>query len=186
MMYLRSTLFLLLAGISLTGWGGLVFPRSGSWTRRFGAGTLLTFFIVSAAGWAGLLSGGVTWAVLLAGTLLCLLPGDARIPRGAVWIGLAGLLVLPLAILPPISRDAMSHHLLLPRIWLADGIITRPEWSRFFTYPYLVETLYSVCGGTFGFDSSRMVSLLGFLAACAVPVEYYLRKGSRKTAVLRF
>jgi hypothetical protein len=184
MMYLWSAAFLVCAAASFSGWGGLVMPHSDSWSRRFGAGTLLVFLLVSSAGWSGWLTRGVLWAVLSTGMLLLLRPGAVRLPRGAGWIALAGLLVLPLALLPPISRDAMSHHLLLPRIWLTDGAISQPEWLRFFSYPYLVETLYAVCGGTVGFDSSQMISLLGFMAVCSVPVEYFLRKGSRKTALL--
>jgi len=184
MMYLLTIAFFACAAASLSGWGGLVLPHSDSWSRRFGAGALLVFMLVSAFGWSGCLTSGVLWAVLVAGVLLLVLPGAIRLPRGALWIGIAGVILLPLALLPPISRDAMSHHLLLARIWLVDGGITQPEWSQFFSYPYLTETLYALCGGTFGFDSSRVVSLLGFLAVCSIPVEYFLRQGSRRAALL--
>jgi len=183
-MYLLSAAFPLVLAASLSGWGGLVLPRSDSWTRRFGAGTLAVFAIVSTAGWSGFLSGPMLWGILAAGALALLKPGAVRLPAGAAWIGLAGLLVLPLALLPPISRDAMAHHLLLPKIWLADGAISLPAWSPFFHYPYLVETLYALCGGTVGFDSARTVSMIGFLALCAVPAEYFLRRGSRRAALL--
>lgn len=184
MMYVMSLAFLAGMAASITGWGSLALPRTPSWSRRFGAGTLVLFLLISTAGWAGLLLPGVLWSLLGLGIALLLRPGAARLPGGALWIGLAGLLVLPLALLPPISRDAMAHHLMLPRIWLADGAFSQPEWSRFFSYPYLVETLYAMCGGTVGFDAAGTVSLLGFLALCSVPFEYFGSRGDRRSALL--
>ncbi|MCK4504753.1 MAG: hypothetical protein KAW14_03990 [Candidatus Aegiribacteria sp.] len=182
--FISTLIFLPIAAISICGYGTLVLPQSQSWSRRFGAGTLLMFFLVSAAGWSGLLVPALLWTILAIGTLLWVRPGRFSLPRGGFMIALCGLILFPLILLPPISRDAMIHHLYQARIWLEAGRIVRPDWSGIFSYPYLVESFYTVAGGTFGFRVSRAVSLLGFLAVCSVPAGYFLRKGRRKTAIL--
>ena len=93
-------------------------------------------------------------------------------------------MLLPLALLPPSSRDALIHHLYQARIWLEAGRILRPEWAEYFSYPYLTETLYSLAGGTFGFRISRVVSLVGFIGACSVASGFFLRRGRKVEAVL--
>jgi len=176
--------FLSVAVISIIGWGVLALPRSESWSDKFGAGSLLMFFLIAAAGWSGLLIPPLLWGILAIGTLLWIRPGRFCIPTGGLMIALCGLILIPLVLLPPISRDAMIHHLYQARIWLEAGRIIRPEWSSFFSYPYLVESFYTITGGTFGFRVSRVISLIGFLAGCSVLTGYFLRKGRRKTAVL--
>ena len=179
-----TLVFLSAAAISISGWGALALPHSESWSGKFGAGTLLMFFLVSAAGWSGYLASSLLWVILAAGMLLWVRPGRLGIPGGGLMIALCGLILFPLILLPPISRDAMIHHLYQARIWLEAGRILRPEWSGIFSYPYLVESFYAMAGGTFGFRISRAVSLLGFLAGCSVLTGYFLRKGKRKTAIL--
>jgi len=142
------------------------------------------FFLISAAGWSGFLASSLLWVILAIGMLLWVRPGRFCMPGGGVMIALCGLIILPLTLLPPISRDAMIHHLYQARIWLEAGRIIRPDWSGIFSYPYLVESFYTLTGGTFGFRVSRVVSLLGFLAGCSVLTGYFLREGRRKAAVL--
>lgn len=179
-----SLIFLSIAAVAISGWGVLALPNSESWSRRFGAGSLLVFFLVSAAGWSGLIVPALLWTILAVGTLLWVRPGRFSIPCGGFMIALCGLILFPLILLPPASRDAMIHHLYQARIWLEAGRIVRPDWSGIFSYPYMVESFYTVAGGTFGFRVSRAVSLLGFLAACSVLTGYFIRGGRRKTAVL--
>ena len=183
-MYLVSILFLLTAAVSMSGWGSLVLRGEGDWSRKFGAGVLVVFLTVTFAGWTGLLREPLLWGILAAGAGLWVRPGKFIIPAGLKWLALAGAILVPLAVLPPISRDAMVHHLMLPRLWLEAGRMVRPDWLAYFSYPNLVETLYAFSGGTFGFGVSRMVSLLGFLAVCSVPVGLYLSRGDRRTALL--
>ena len=179
-----SLIFLSIAAIAISGWGVLALPHSESWSRRFGAGSLLVFFLVSAAGWSGFLQPALLWTILAVGTLLWVRPGRFSMPGGGFMIALCGLILFPLILLPPASRDAMIHHLYQARIWLEAGRIVRPDWSGIFSYPYMVESFYTIAGGTFGFRVSRAVSLLGFLAACSVLTGYFLRGGRRKAAVL--
>ncbi|MEN8208870.1 MAG: hypothetical protein ABFR50_06435 [Candidatus Fermentibacteria bacterium] len=181
---ITALVFLFAAALSISGYGALLFPESQSWAGRFGAGTLLMFFLLSIAGWAGFLVPALLWGILAAGTLLWIHPGRFTMPRGGALIALCGLVLFPLALLPPVSRDAMIHHLYQARIWLDAGRIIRPDWSGVFSYPYLVESFYTLAGGTFGFNVSRVVSLLGFLALCSVPVGYFLREGRKKTAII--
>ncbi|RKZ10621.1 hypothetical protein DRQ25_02360 [Candidatus Fermentibacteria bacterium] len=176
--------FLLLTAGSISGWGAAALPGSVSWPAKFGAGSLVLFFLISAAGWSGLLIPGVLWIILGIGMLLWVRPGRLSIPKGGLYIAVCGMLLMPLVLLPPVSRDAMIHHLYQARMWLEAGRIVRPEWSGFFSYPYLTESFYALAGGTFGFKLSRVVSLLGFLASCSVITGYFLRKGRRRAAIL--
>lgn len=182
MMILPSFLFLLGLMGSFTGWGFPVRALKPDRHERFGAGVLVVFFLVSAAGWLGILHPIFLWAVLLFGMVLWVIdrPG---LPLGIPVIA-AILVLLPLASLPPASRDAMIHHLYLPRLWLENGGIVRPSWSIFFSYPYLTETVYSLVGGTVGFRMSRVVSLLGFAAACSVPSAYFYSRGRKLEGAL--
>ncbi len=173
----------MLAG-SISGWGAVTLPRSMSWPSRFGAGSLVVFFLISAAGWSGLLVPGVLWIILGVGILFWAGPGRLSTPKGGLYIAVCGLIVIPLVLLPPVSRDAMIHHLYQARMWLEAGKIVRPQWSGFFSYPYLTESFYALTGGTFGFRLSRVVSFLGFLASCSVITGYFLREGRKKAAIL--
>lgn len=127
---------------------------------------------------------GVLWAFLAAGLLLWARPGRFGIPRKAILLLLFGLPVIPLVMMPPASRDALIHHLYQARLWLDSGRIVRPDWSGFFSYPYLTEALYALTGGTFGFRFSRAVSFLGFLAAGSVPFTWFLSRGRKREAVV--
>ncbi len=184
MLILMVLVFLLMTAVSISGWGALTLPSSPGWPERFGAGSLVLFFLISAAGWSGLLIPGVLWVILGIGMLLWVRPGRLSMPMGGLFIALCGLTVIPLVILPPVSRDATIHHLYQARIWLEAGRIVRPDWSRFFSYPYLTESFYTLAGGTFGFRISRAVSFLGFLASCSVITGYFLKQGRKKAAIL--
>lgn len=176
--------FLFVFAVSLTGWGALAMPSNREWPSRFGAGSLVVFFLVAAAGWSSILVPGVLWLILAAGLLLWARPGRFSRPAGLLLISLFGLTVFPLVLLPPVSRDALIHHLYQARLWLEAGRIVRPQWSGFFSYPYLTESFYALTGGTFGFRVSRAVSFMGFLAACSVPVSWFLRCGRKREAVI--
>lgn len=184
MLILMYMAFLFVFAASLTGWGALAMPADREWPARFGAGSLVVFFLVAAAGWSRILVPGVLWVLLAAGLLLWARPGRFSRPPGILLISLFGLTVLPLVLLPPVSRDALIHHLYQARLWLETGGIVRPRWSGFFSYPYLTESFYALTGGTFGFRVSRAVSFIGFLAACSVPVSWFLRRGRKREAVI--
>lgn len=54
-----------------------------------------------------------------------------------------GIVVL-LASVPPVSRDALSHHLALPKLWVAQGGIHETPEIVFSYYPQLIDLLYTL------------------------------------------
>lgn len=46
---------------------------------------------------------------------------------------------------PPISRDALIHHLAIPKLWLKHGGIYETPWANFSYYPMYINLLYFVC-----------------------------------------
>lgn len=149
------------------GTGALIHAR-GCWPARVAAGCLLLSGATAVLGWAGLLRPVVLWGVVAAG--IATFPAALRRPAPLHWRAAASalaLLLLP-ALLPQSARDAMNHHLYLPRLWLETGALHRPGWAGFFSYPYMVESLYTLVGGTFGLRCTGVVSLLGLLATLGV------------------
>jgi hypothetical protein len=154
-------------GAAITGLGSVVLPGA-LLSRRFAAGAIILYLVLSMAGWLGLFSSYLLWVIMVLSLVAFVLRmKTVRLPEAFGWLAAGLLLLLPLALLPPASRDAMNHHLYLPRLWLESGAIVRPDWSSYFSYPYMVETFYGLAGGTIGFAGARMVSLLG-LAACGI------------------
>ena len=60
----------------------------------------------------------------------------------AVAYGLHVLWVLLLASVPPVSRDAMTHHLAVPQLWLQRGILAELPEINFSYYPQLLDLIY--------------------------------------------
>jgi hypothetical protein len=46
---------------------------------------------------------------------------------------------------PPISRDALIHHLAVPKLWLKHGRIYEIPWANYAYYPMNINLLYVVC-----------------------------------------
>ena len=62
----------------------------------------------------------------------------------AVAYGLHIAWIILLASVPPVSRDALTHHLALPKLWVEAGDIhARPD-IVFSYYPQLLDILYMV------------------------------------------
>jgi len=65
-----------------------------------------------------------------------------------VIICLAILIIVFLEILlnltPPIDRDALIHHLAIPKLWLKHGIFYEIKWADFSYYPMNVDLLYMI------------------------------------------
>ncbi len=85
--------------------------------------------------------------ILLAGSIafalknyLGLFQGSGRIARVGVIIGSAALFVSLLETRLPVTfRDALIHHLAVPRWWLEQGIISSPSWHEWSFYPMLIN-----------------------------------------------
>lgn len=46
---------------------------------------------------------------------------------------------------PPVSRDALVHHLAVPKLWLKHGGIYELPWAEYAYYPMNINLLYAVC-----------------------------------------
>jgi len=46
---------------------------------------------------------------------------------------------------PPITRDALIHHLAIPKIWLSQQSLKPISWSDFSFYPMNLQLLYACC-----------------------------------------
>jgi hypothetical protein len=46
---------------------------------------------------------------------------------------------------PPISRDALIHHLAIPKLWLKHGGIYEIPWANYAYYPMNIDLLYAFC-----------------------------------------
>ena len=46
---------------------------------------------------------------------------------------------------PPISRDALIHHLAIPKLWLKHGGFYQTPWADFSYYPMYINILYFGC-----------------------------------------
>ncbi len=71
-------------------------------------------------------------------------------PNKVTWLaGFAILFVIFLEILlnltPPISRDALIHHLAVPKLWLRHGGIYEIPWADYSYYPMNINLLYLIC-----------------------------------------
>ncbi len=52
--------------------------------------------------------------------------------------------VIILDLTPPIARDALIHHLALPRLWIEQGRFFHLPWADFSYYPMNIDLLYLV------------------------------------------
>ncbi len=45
---------------------------------------------------------------------------------------------------PPISRDALIHHLAIPKLWLLHGGVYEIPWAVYSYYPMNINILYLI------------------------------------------
>jgi hypothetical protein len=59
---------------------------------------------------------------------------------------LAGILMIEglLCLMPPVSRDALIHHLAIPKLWIRHGGFFETPWAVFSYFPMNVDLLYLV------------------------------------------
>jgi len=59
---------------------------------------------------------------------------------------LAGILVIEiiLCLMPPVSRDALIHHLAIPKLWIRHGGFYEMPWTQFSYFPMNIDLLYLV------------------------------------------
>jgi len=85
---------------------------------------------------------------------------------------------------PPISRDALVHHLAIPKLWLKHGRIYEIPWANYAYYPININLLYVVCL-YFKNDIAPKFIHFGFGLATGWLIYYYLKeKFDRNWALL--
>ncbi|MFK5983868.1 MAG: hypothetical protein QM479_00365, partial [Pseudomonadota bacterium] len=52
------------------------------------------------------------------------------------------IFIILMSSVPPVSRDAQTHHLALPKIWLTEGFLSTVSDMDFSYYPQLIDSLY--------------------------------------------
>lgn len=104
----------------------------------------------------------------------------ARAASAAAWIAGAGLAAvvlsfLVLAAVPPVSRDALTHHLLVPKLWLRHGALVELPHIRFSYYPMNLDLLYLI-PLYFGSDIVPKYIHMAFGLMTAALIHQYLRR----------
>jgi 4-amino-4-deoxy-L-arabinose transferase-like glycosyltransferase len=90
---------------------------------------------------------------------------------------LAGILVIEilLCLTPPVSRDALIHHLAIPKLWIRHGGFFETPWANFSYFPMNVDLLY-LAALRFGNDRVPALIHLLFGLGTGCLVYAYLRK----------
>jgi hypothetical protein len=84
---------------------------------------------------------------------------------------------------PPIARDALIHHLAIPKLWLQEGAFYEIKWADFSYFPMNVDLLY-IIPLYFNKDFLANFIHLGFGIGTALLIYYYLKNRIGKTAGL--
>ncbi|MGD0279892.1 MAG: phospholipid carrier-dependent glycosyltransferase [Smithella sp.] len=89
----------------------------------------------------------------------------------AILILLASEFILNLT--PPIARDALIHHLAIPKLWLKNGGFYEIKWADFSYYPMNVDLLYLL---PLYFNKDFMANFIhmGFGIGTALLIYHYL------------
>jgi len=61
----------------------------------------------------------------------------------AIFIFLCAEIILNLT--PPISRDALIHHLAVPKLWIDHGGFYEMPWAEYTYYPMNINLIYAIC-----------------------------------------
>jgi hypothetical protein len=76
---------------------------------------------------------------------------------------------------PPISRDAIIHHLAIPKLWLKHGGFYEIPWKEYSYYPMFINLFYLVCL-YFKNDIAPKFIHLGFGLATGWLIYLYLKQ----------
>jgi 4-amino-4-deoxy-L-arabinose transferase-like glycosyltransferase len=80
-----------------------------------------------------------------------------------------------LASVPPVSRDALTHHLAVPKLWVEHGGIREIPEIAFSYYPQLVDILYTL-PLIFGHDIAAKYIHLAFALLTALLIFLFVRR----------
>ena len=90
---------------------------------------------------------------------------------------------LVLALMPPVARDVLIHHLAIPKLWLMHGGFYETPWADFSYYPMNLSLLYLV-PLYFGNDIIPNFIHLSFGIGTAILLYRYLNKRAGQVAGL--
>jgi len=79
-----------------------------------------------------------------------------------------------LALTPPYSRDALIHHLAIPKLWVKSGGFYETPWAPFSYYPMNIELIYLTCL-TMGSDILPKIVHLLFAIGTGLIIYAYLK-----------
>ena len=85
------------------------------------------------------------------------------------------VIIIILSTVPPTSRDAQTHHLALPKIWLSEGFMAEVPDMEFSYYPQLVDLLYTL-PVAIAFDIAAKYIHFLFALATALLVILFIKK----------
>lgn len=99
-----------------------------------------------------------------------------RIINSVILIGLAILTfgLVFLALTPPYSRDALIHHLAIPKLWIDKGGFYETPGAVFSYYPMNIEILYLLCL-IIGTDILSKVIHLCFALGTGLIIYFYIK-----------
>ena len=83
--------------------------------------------------------------------------------------------VLIMATVPPVSRDAQTHHLALPKIWLDEGVLAEVRDMEFSYYPQLVDLLY-LAPVAADYDIAAKYIHFAFALGIVLLIFFYIRR----------
>ncbi|MFC1515907.1 ArnT family glycosyltransferase [Thermodesulfobacteriota bacterium] len=76
---------------------------------------------------------------------------------------------------PPISRDALVHHLAVPKLWLKHGGFYETPWANYSYYPMYINLLYLVCLYFYSDCAPKFIHL-GFGLGTGIMIYVYLKQ----------
>lgn len=88
---------------------------------------------------------------------------------------MAILSIIVMSTVPPTSRDAQTHHLALPKIWLTEGFMAEVPEMEFSYYPQLVDLLYTL-PVAIEYDISAKYIHFMFALATALLIIFFIRR----------
>lgn len=93
-------------------------------------------------------------------------------------LGIAIFLILLsefiLNLTPPTARDALIHHLAIPKLWLKNGGFYEIQWADFSYFPMNIDLLYMI-PLYFQKDFIANIIHMGFGVGTAIIIYQYLK-----------
>jgi len=91
-----------------------------------------------------------------------------------------------LSLTPPISRDALIHHLAIPKLWLLHGGFYEMPWAEFSYYPMNIDLLYLVSLSFHNDIAPKVIHLLFGLGTGMLLYSYLKNRFGHNWGLLGF